>query len=224
VGTAKLNSSARLSGDPTGLLRSPPMSRGRLFVLSAPSGGGKTTLAEALIAASPRIARSVSHTTRPPRPGERDGVDYHFVDVPTFERMVAAGEFLEHATVFGNRYGTSRGAVEALLARDRDVLLTIDWQGARNIRTLMPGACTIFIVPPSLDELEKRLRGRGQDSEEVIAGRLAEAKAEIRHWPEFDHLVVNDVFERALADLEAILRGERPARPRSAEVEQLLAG
>ncbi len=200
------------------------MSQGRLFILSAPSGGGKTTLAEALIAASPRIARSVSHTTRAPRPGERDGVDYFFVDAPTFERMVAAGEFLEHATVFGNRYGTSRRAVEALLAQGRDVLLTIDWQGARSVRALMPGAVSVFIVPPSLAELEKRLRARGQDSEEVIARRMAQAREEVSHHPEFDHVVVNDVFEQALADLAAIIRGGAPARPRPADLDRMLAG
>jgi guanylate kinase len=200
------------------------MARGRLFVLSAPSGGGKTTLAEALMRDEPRLARSVSHTTRPPRPGERDGVDYFFVDGSTFERMVAAGEFLEHATVFGNRYGTARAAVEALRAQGRDVLLVIDWQGARRVKQLLPEACTVFLLPPSRAELESRLRGRGQDSEEVIRRRLAESVAEMRHYPEFDHVVVNDAFEAALADLKAIVRGEPGrARPLRLDLERLLA-
>ncbi len=201
------------------------MPRGALFIISAPSGGGKTSLAQALIDSMPQVVRSVSHTTRAPRPGEEHGRDYYFVSPEEFARMVAAGEFLEHATVFGNSYGTSRRAVEALLDQGTDVLLTIDWQGARRVRQLMPEARGIFLLPPSRDALESRLRARGQDTDETIARRLHEAVAEMRHCREFDYAVVNDDFEAALADLKAIVRGQpehvRPLPPDL--LERLLA-
>ena len=199
------------------------MSKGTLFILSAPSGGGKSSLAKALVESMPDVTVSVSHTTRPPRPGEQEGVHYYFVDPETFRAMVAAGRFLEYAEVFGNHYGTSREAVERLLAQGRQVLLDIDWQGMRNIKAKMPGAVSIFILPPSREVLEERLRGRGQDSAEVVARRMREATAEMRHYKEFDHVVVNDDFNAALDDLKAIIEGapER-ARPVTADLDALL--
>lgn len=184
--------------------------RGRLVVLSAPSGAGKTTLVKALVAAHPDLRFSISYTTRPARPGEEDGRDYFFVDPDRFLAMIEAGEFLEHALVFGNRYGTSRSQVDGLLARGHDVLLEIDWQGARQIRANAPGCCTVFILPPSLPELERRLRGRGTDAEEVIQRRLAQARDDMAHWDEFDHVIINDRVEDAAERLLAILRGEDP--------------
>lgn len=196
---------------------------GTLFVLSAPSGAGKSSLAKALVECTPGLAVSVSHTTRAPRPGERDGVHYHFIDRGRFEAMVKAGEFLEHAQVFDNFYGTSRRAVEDLLAQGRHVLLDIDWQGARRIKALMPNTRTIFILPPSIAALEQRLRTRGQDSEATIARRMRDAVAELSHYPEFDHLVVNDDFARALADLCAIVSGRPEAvRPLGLDPQSLL--
>jgi len=185
----------------------------RLYVVSAPSGGGKTSLVNALLARDPQVALSVSHTTRPPRPGERDGVHYHFVDPAAFDGLVRQGAFLEHASVFDHRYGTGREAVERQLASGLDVLLDIDWQGARQVRASFPGARTIFILPPSMTELRKRLVGRGQDSEEVIERRMRDARAEISHAPEFDFLVVNDDFDQALDDLHSIVRSDCLARP-----------
>lgn len=196
---------------------------GTLFVLSAPSGAGKSSLAKALVECTPGLAVSVSHTTRAPRPGERDGVHYHFIDRGRFEAMVKTGEFLEHAQVFDNFYGTSRRAVEDLLAQGRHVLLDIDWQGARRIKALMPNTRTIFILPPSIAALEQRLRTRGQDSEATIARRMRDAVAELSHYPEFDHLVVNDDFARALADLCAIVSGRPEAvRPLGLDPQSLL--
>lgn len=183
------------------------MATGRLIILASPSGGGKTSLAQALIDGSPSIVRSVSHTTRAPRPGERDGVDYFFVSPNDFERMAAAGEFLEHATVFGNRYGTSRRAVETQLTAGKNVLLTIDWQGARSIKQQLPRALGIFILPPSRKALEERLRARGQDSDETIAARMRQAQSEMSHYNEFDVVVVNDDFTAALDDLRAVILG-----------------
>ncbi|MFB4205664.1 Guanylate kinase [wastewater metagenome] len=182
---------------------------GTLFIIAAPSGGGKTSLVRALRDDDPAIAVSVSHTTRPRREGETDGEDYHFVGEEDFAALVADGEFLEHAEVFGNRYGTTRTAVERELAAGRDVILEIDWQGARQVRTLMPGTVSIFVLPPSRRELERRLRGRGQDSDEVIASRMRAAEAEMAHYHEFDYLVINEVFDHALADLAAIVRAAR---------------
>lgn len=183
----------------------------RLFVVSAPSGGGKTSLVNALLQRDPRVALSVSHTTRAPRPGEQGGVHYHFIDPDTFDRMVGEDAFLEHANVFGNLYGTGREQVERQLAAGKDVLLDIDWQGARQVRRSYPAARTIFILPPSLAELRQRLVGRGQDSAEVIERRMQAARDEISHAGEFDFLVVNDDFEAALDDLHSIVRRGRPA-------------
>lgn len=182
---------------------------GTLYIVSAPSGAGKTSLVNALLEREPGIALSVSHTTRPPRAHERDGEQYHFVNRGVFERMVADGLFLEHAEVFGNGYGTSRGAVEALLSADRDVLLEIDWQGARQVRQAMPGAVGVFILPPSRAELERRLRTRASDDAQAIARRLAGSRLEITHAGEFDYIVVNDQFADALADLLAIVASRR---------------
>lgn len=197
---------------------------GKLFILSAPSGAGKTSLARALIESEPNLAFSVSHTTRPPRPGEVHGVHYYFVDAGEFERMARAGEFLEHAVVFGNRYGTARAGIERLLAEGKDILLDIDWQGARAVKAKMPEAVSIFILPPSRQALEERLRNRGQDTPEVIARRLAQAVQDMRHYGEFDHVVVNDDFQAALADLRAIIRGQGRPRPFALDVEALLRG
>jgi len=180
-----------------------------LFIVSAPSGAGKTSLVKALLESTPDLVVSVSHTTRAMRPGERDGVDYHFVDVDTFRGMVEAGAFLEHAQVFDNYYGTSQAAVEAELDRGRDVILEIDWQGARQVRRLMPGAVGVFVVPPSRQALEQRLRGRGQDSDEIIARRMRDAQSEASHYGEYDYLVVNDDFDAALRQLWAVIEARR---------------
>ena len=188
---------------------SPPMSgTGQLYVIAAPSGAGKTSLVQALLAAEPRLALSVSHTTRAPRPNEVHGREYHFVTPEAFAELVLAGGFLEHAQVFDNHYGTGRGQVEAQLAAGRDVILEIDWQGARQVRQARPGTLSIFILPPSLATLRQRLEGRGTDSPAVIARRLADAQGDLSHWHEFDYVVVNDRFEQALADLRAILAGQ----------------
>lgn len=182
---------------------------GTLFIVSAASGTGKTSLVKALVADEPRLGVSISHTTRAPRPGEVDGVNYHFRSLEEFEAGITNNDFLEHALVFGNRYGTSRSWVEAELAQDRDVLLEIDWQGASIVRQLMPQAVSIFILPPSLQALAERLNTRGTDSEEVIALRLSESIADIAHYAEFDYLVINDDFSHALADLKAIVQASR---------------
>ena len=187
--------------------------QGTLFIVSAPSGAGKTSMVRALMERDPDLGFSVSHTTRPPRPGEVDGRDYHFVDVPTFERLVEEGAFLEYARVFDNYYGTSRAAVEAQLAEGRDVFLDIDWQGARQVRQAWPEAVSIFVLPPSREALEARLRGRGTDSDEVIAGRMARAVDEASHYDEYDYLIVNDDFETAVGDLGAIVRARRLRLP-----------
>ena len=188
----------------------------RILVLSAPSGAGKSSLARALADADPRVAFCVSHTTRPPRPGEVDGVHYHFVGRHEFEAMVDAGEFLEHARVFDRYYGTSRGALRAGLAQGRDIVLDIDWQGARQVREAFPEALTVFILPPSIEALRSRLVGRGQDSAEAVERRMRDARVDIGHHGEFDHVVVNDDFDRALADLRALLRGGRAMTPAGA--------
>jgi guanylate kinase len=176
-------------------------------VISAPSGAGKTSLVKALLEADPHAAFSVSFTTRPPRHGEVDGRDYCFVSEERFREMVAAGEFIEHACVFGNLYGTARSQVEALTDQGLDVLLEIDWQGARQIRQAMPDCVSIFILPPSTAELERRLRGRSTDSEATIRRRLADARHDMSHWSEFDYAVVNEDFDAALGDLRSILAG-----------------
>ena len=182
---------------------------GCLFIVSAPSGAGKTTLVSGLIAADPQVRKSVSYTTRKPRPGEENGRDYHFVDEPAFQRMRAAGAFLETALVHGNHYGTSRRTVETECAAGYDVLLEIDWQGAAQVRALKPDAVAIFILPPSIAALEKRLRGRGQDAADVIARRVAAARGEISHVREFDYVIINEEFNRAAQDLISIIRAER---------------
>jgi len=182
---------------------------GTLYIISAPSGAGKTSLVQALTESDPQIRVSVSHTTRPVRPGEIDGVDYHFVSQAEFLNIVSEGGFLEHAEVFGNLYGTSEASVHQYLAEGLDVILEIDWQGAQQVRGRMSEAIGIFILPPSLATLRERLSRRGQDSERVIAGRLAEATAEISHYPEFDYLLVNEDFEDALEDLRSIVRATR---------------
>jgi len=182
---------------------------GMLYIVAAPSGGGKTSLVSALLEADSGIKLSVSYTTRPPRPGEVDGVNYHFVDEARFLEMVADGAFLEHAEVFGCYYGTAQVSVESQLSHEIDVILEIDWQGAQQVRKLMPDCRSIFIVPPSREELERRLRGRGQDSDEVITRRTSEAVEEMSHYGEFDYLVVNDDFELALSDLKSIFHTRR---------------
>jgi guanylate kinase len=187
--------------------------RGHLFLVTAPSGAGKTSLVRALLNDHPNLKFSISYTTRKQRPTEKPGHDYHFVDKAEFERMVAAGEFLEHAQVFDNYYGTSRKTVEAEMAAGRDVLLEIDWQGAAQIRKLMPEAVSIFILPPSRAELERRLRTRGTDDDAVIARRLKDAVGDMSHWCDFDYVVVNDVFDEAQAELSAIVSGRgQPSR------------
>ncbi|HEX2667404.1 MAG TPA: guanylate kinase [Gammaproteobacteria bacterium] len=185
--------------------------RGHLYLVTAPSGAGKTSLVRALLKDHPNIRFSISYTTRPRRPTETHSHDYHFVDKAEFERMVAAGEFLEHARVFDNYYGTSRKAVEAELAAGRDVLLEIDWQGAAQVRKLMPEAVSVFILPPSRAELERRLRSRGTDDDAVIARRLKDAVGDMSHWREFDYVVVNDDFDHALAELSGIASGRGQA-------------
>ena len=185
------------------------MSQGTLYIVSAASGTGKTSLLKELLANSENIAVSVSHTTRPMRDGEENAVHYHFVEKTQFEDKIADGDFLEHAQVFGNYYGTSQSAVEKQLAQGLDVILEIDWQGAQQVRRLMPDAVGIFIMPPSKQALLSRLQGRGQDSDEVIATRTEEAVSEMSHYNEFDYLVVNDVFETALSDLKAIFAAGR---------------
>jgi guanylate kinase len=180
--------------------------RGILYTISAPSGAGKTSLVKALLDQCPALTVSVSHTTRTQRPGEMDGVNYHFIDRNTFMDMTGRGEFLEQAEVFGNLYGTSQRWVEETLKSGRDVILEIDWQGAQQIRRLMPDSVGIFILPPSLEALLQRLNGRGQDDSAVIEKRMAQARDEITHYSEADYLVVNDVFDKALADLAAIIR------------------
>lgn len=196
------------------------MAKGNLFIVSAPSGGGKTSLTRALV---PRLSAcgidaviSVSYTTRAPRSGEQNGVHYHFVDEDVFQEMVVRGEFLEHAEVFGRRYGTGRQKTEQLLAAGCDVILDIDWQGARQVRRLMVEAQAVFILPPSLDELERRLRGRSQDDEATIARRMCEARQEMSHYDEYDYLVVNDDFERALDQLAAVFVSRRVRRENQA--------
>ena len=187
---------------------------GNLYIVSAPSGAGKTSLVEALVAADPLVRKSISFTTRGPRPGEQDGLHYHFIDTQTFERMCAQGELLESAIVHGNQYGTSRRTVESVCAGGYDVLLEIDWQGAAQIRRMKPEAVTIFVLPPSLDALEARLRSRAQDSAEVIARRLAAARGEIAHVPEFEYVIINDDFDRAAQELISVIRAERLRLPR----------
>ena len=197
---------------------------GSLFIIAAPSGGGKTSLVNALLKHDPRLVLSISHTTRPARPGELDGQHYHFVTEPEYEQMVKNGDFMEHAQVFDYYYGTNRKSVALQLEQGLDVILEIDWQGARQVRTVFPDCCFVFIIPPSLDDLRKRLTGRGQDSAKVIQRRMRDAQAEISHWAEFDHLVVNDNFDTALEELLAIINDHRNRKPHKVNKNhQLLA-
>ena len=184
-----------------------------LYIICAPSGTGKTSLVAALVAELQKIEISISHTTRPMRPGEKNGVNYHFIDKPSFERMVEKKDFLEHAEVFGNYYGTSKTFVEEKLKKDIDVILEIDWQGAQQIRKLFKHTVSIFILPPSMEILSERLSSRKQDSKEVITKRLAEARNEVRHCDEFDYLMVNDDFSHAVAELKSIITTHRLSRP-----------
>ncbi|MFO8140738.1 MAG: guanylate kinase [Marinobacter sp.] len=199
--------------------------QGTLFVISAPSGAGKTSLVSEMLRQDSQLGVSVSHTTRSMREGEQDGVNYHFVDRSEFEAMIGRGDFLEHADVFGNYYGTSQVWVRDTLAKGQDVILEIDWQGAEQVRRLIPECLSIFIVPPSAEALRQRLVGRGTDAPDVVERRLSEAEEECRHAVEFDYLVVNDDFDVALADLLAIVRSRRLAMSaQQVRHSRLLAG
>jgi guanylate kinase len=205
------------------------MSQGTLYILSAPSGAGKTSLLKALREQDDELQVSISHTTRAMRPGEEDGAHYHFVDHARFLHMVESGEFLEHAEVFGNFYGTAEAAVRAQLEAGQDLVLEIDWQGARQVRKRFPEAVSIFILPPDRETLRERLDNRGQDSEEIIDGRMREAVSEMSHYHEFDYLVINDIFDAALAELSSIVQCQRLRTPRQigqnqARFDQLLEG
>jgi len=182
---------------------------GNLFIVAAPSGAGKTTLVHLLLENDPQIGVSISHTTRLPRPGEEDGREYHFIDVPAFLEKIARNEFLEWAEVHGNYYGTSKRWIETEMASDRDVLLEIDWQGAQQVRKVFPQAIGIFVLPPSMAILQARLSGRGTDPEEVIARRIAAARDEMRHVDEFDYVIINDDLQQASGDLQSIVTASR---------------
>ncbi len=182
---------------------------GTLYIISAPSGAGKTSLVKALLDQDKQVTVSVSNTTRAAREGEQDGEDYHFTEVERFEEMVAAGEFLEHAKVFDNQYGTSQAEVDRLLGQGLDVILEIDWQGAQQVRERIPGCVAVFILPPSLEALESRLRGRGQDGDDIVERRMQDARSECSHYDEYNYLIINDDFDTALADLASIFRAGR---------------
>jgi guanylate kinase len=202
--------------------RKPAPRRGRLFVFAAPSGAGKTSLVRALMEKEPSLRFSISFTTRPKRPAEIHAHDYFFVTREEFHRMAAAGEFLEYAQVFDNWYATSRRQVEEALNRGEDIILEIDWQGARQVRSAMPECISIFILPPSRASLEERLRQRSTDSAEVIARRLRDAVADMSHWDEFDYVIINEHFQTAVEDLRKVVAGQGEAlRARRAAVEQL---
>ena len=208
----------------TGLRR-----RGLLIVLSSPSGAGKSTISRMLLAADPDVTMSVSATTRPKRPGERDDVDYHFVDDTEFDRLIESGEFVEWAPVFGHRYGTPKAPVKAALKAGRDILFDIDWQGTQQLQAAMgEDLVTIFILPPSMAELERRLHSRGTDSDEVIASRMGRAAGEISHWPEYEYVLVNRDTAECLAEVRSIVAAERLKRSRQiglvAFVRELVAG
>lgn len=189
--------------------------RGLLLILSSPSGAGKTTISRAILEGDAGIELSVSVTTRPPRPGEVDGEDYHFIDEPAFRRMVAEGLLLEHALVFGNSYGTPRDAVEKAVTAGRDVLFDVDWQGTQQLTENARGdVASIFVLPPSMAALEDRLRYRAQDADTEVAKRMSEAEAEMSHWPEYDYVIVNRDFERSVQAVQTILAAERLRRER----------
>ncbi len=201
---------------------------GSLFIVSAPSGAGKTSLVRRLCETTPGVALSVSHTTRPPRPGEKDGVHYHFTDRDSFLRRVAEGDFLEHAQVFDHLYGTSQSAVRAKLAEGWDVILEIDWQGAAQVRAAIPEAVSLFILPPSVEALRQRLERRGQDSPAVVERRMRDARAEMSHYAEFDYLIINDDFDIALGELRCVFIAQRlrmnlQTERHAALLQQLLA-
>jgi guanylate kinase len=200
--------------------------RGLLIILSSPSGAGKTTLARRLLAVDPKVGFSVSATTRAPRPGEVDGREYHFVTRPEFEDMVDRGELLEHAEVFGNLYGSPRAPIEAAMGQGRDTLFDIDWQGGQQIRNSPLGreVVSIFILPPSMAELERRLRSRGQDSAEVIAGRMARSMAEVSHWAEYDYVLVNRDLDETEAKVRQIVESERLRRERQPWLNDFVRG
>lgn len=200
------------------------MSVGNLYIVSAPSGAGKSSLISALLQQDSgyEMQVSISHTTRQPRPGEEDGKHYYFVNHQQFEQLINEGAFLEYAEVFGNYYGTSLPMIEKALQQGIDVFLDIDWQGARQIRNQVPTAKSIFILPPSLAELEKRLIGRGQDDDDVIAGRMQKAISEMSHYAEYDYLIINDDFNQALTEIQAILKAERLKVTRQQQQHQLL--
>ena len=198
----------------------PTPRRGLLIILSSPSGAGKSTLSRRLLESDPEVRFSVSATTRPPRPGEQEGRDYFFKSRREFEEMVAAGAMLEHAEVFGNLYGTPQGPVEASIARGNDVLFDVDWQGGQQIRnsSLREAVVSVFILPPSIAELETRLKARGQDSPEVVASRMGQARDEISHWAEYDYVLINASLKDCEADLKAIIPAERLRRDRRPEL------
>jgi guanylate kinase len=198
--------------------------KGLLLILSSPSGAGKSTLARMLMDWDPGIRFSVSATTRAPRPGEQDGREYYFRSRDAFEKMVAVGEMLEHAEVFGNRYGSPRAPVEAAMAAGRDTVFDIDWQGGQQIRSSALGrdVVSVFVLPPSIAELERRLRGRGQDSDTVIAGRMAKSRDEISHWAEYDYVLVNSDLESTFNTLRTILEAERERRDRQPDLPDLV--
>ena len=203
--------------------------RGLMLVLSSPSGAGKTTISRRLLETDGNLSLSVSATTRPPRPGEKEGEDYYFVSGDRFAAMVAGGELLEHAVVFGHNYGTPRAPVQQALEAGRDVLFDIDWQGTQQLReTAREDLVSVFILPPSTAELERRLHARAQDSDEVVRGRMAKAADEMSHWAEYDYIVINDDLEASVAQVEAVLTAERLRRERRvglrAFVETLRAG
>ena len=196
--------------------------RGNLFILSAPSGAGKSSLINALLKKHADMKVSVSHTTRAPRPGEENGVHYHFASTEEFKALIAKDDFFEWAQVFDNYYGTSKQAIESQLDAGIDVFLDIDWQGAQQVRKIMPSVQTIFILPPSKEELEQRLNNRGQDSAEVIASRMAKAQSETSHYNEYDYVIVNDDFESALGDIEMIVMAQRLTLKAQEERHQVL--